>query len=111
MNKYSQIALKAAKYVKEGLNPEEAWEKASCEIFEKGSNSQKKGCPKNAFIGLYGINTNSKNAQYAIKALNYLKDNKINDITTKELWDIVGVGISHNHQMNVVLALYKEGMI
>lgn len=109
MNNYSKIALMAAEEIKLGLSPQEAWDKSSCKVFEKGSSSQTKGCPKNAFLGLYGINTNSKNAQYAIKALKYLRNNS-SPISPKDLWNIVinGENKSHNSQMNVVLSLFEN---
>lgn len=111
MGKYGEVAVKAAQYIKEGKDPLPAWEKASCEIFEPGSSSQKKGCPKNAFLGLYG--GRGKNATYAQTALAYLKANPLQSITADELWAIVMSGTRkvHNHQMDVVLSLYKEGLI
>ena len=62
MNKYAQVALIAAERIKNGMPPRAAWEKASCEVFPKGSDSQAKSCPKNAFLGLYGPTANTKNA-------------------------------------------------
>ena len=53
MNKYAQVALIAAERIENGMQPRAAWEQASCKIFPKGSASQTKGCPKNAFFGLY----------------------------------------------------------
>ncbi len=113
MNKYAQTALIAAKQVKTGMSPEAAWEKASCEIFEQGSPSQRKGCPKNAFLGLYGVNVQSKNAQYAINALRYLRTCTSTKITPGELWQIIlpGEYKAHNSQMDVVLVLYREALI
>lgn len=106
MNKYAIIALKAAALVDTGIDPKSAWEISSCEVFAKGSASQKKGCPKNAFLGLYGINTTTKNAVYAVKARERLSQNNTN-ITPNQLWKIVMAGEqkAHNHQMDVVLAL------
>lgn len=112
MNKYAKIALLAAKDVELGIDPVIAWEKASKIIFTSGSSSQKKGCPKNAFLGLYG--GKGKNAEYAQKALNYLKANKSNEqISEIDLWNIVteNVGKSYNSQMHVVKALFKEKYI
>lgn len=113
MNKYAQTALIAAKYVRNGISPEKAWYKASCEVFKEGSSSQKKGCPKNAFLGLYGINTDSKNAQYALTALSYIREHSFSDINPKELWKIVlsGENKAYNSQMHIVIVLYKEGFI
>lgn len=111
MGKYGEIAVKAAQYVNDGNEPLVAWEKASCEVFKHGSSSQKKGCPKNAFLGLYG--GKGKNAAYAKTALSYLKSNSSKNVTAVELWTIVMSGVHkvHNHQMDVVLTLYKEGLI
>lgn len=114
MNKYAKIALIAAKYMNNAkMTPEAAWEKASCEIFEKGSPSQRKGCPKNAFLGLYGVNESSKNAQYAIRALHYLRTCSSIDIAPTRLWSIIlrGESKAHNSQMDIVLALFREGLI
>lgn len=104
------IAVKAARYVKEGYEPLSAWEKASCEIFERGSSLQKKGCPKNAFLGLYG--GKGKNAEYARIAWSYLEANPNEYVTASELWEIVMSGNqkAHNSQMDVVLALYNVGL-
>lgn len=67
MNKYTQVVLLAAEHIKNGMLPRAAWEQASCEIFPKGSASQVKGCPKNAFLGLYDPTVNTKNAAYAMR--------------------------------------------
>ena len=111
MGKYGEIAVKAARYISGGSEPRPAWEKASCEVFTPGSSSQKKGCPKNAFLGLYG--GKGKNATYAQNALAYLKDNPNINISENELWAIIMSGNqkAHNNQMDVVLSLYKEGLI
>ncbi|NLD46886.1 MAG: hypothetical protein GX660_06760 [Clostridiaceae bacterium] len=111
MNKYAQVAVNAGFYVKEGMTPDYAWKKASCEIFEPGSSSQKKGCPKNTFLGLYG--GQGINAEYARKALNYLRSNNISEIEPEELWIIINEGTkkAYNQQMHVVIAMYKAGLI
>lgn len=112
MNKYATTALKAAELIRSGLDPRSAWERSSCLYFEAGSSGQKKGCPKNAFLGLYGINPTGKNAIYAITALNYLKHNP-RETSVDRLWEIANNGskIKHNSQMNVVLALWQSGYI
>lgn len=107
MNKYAIIAQNAATLVQPGSEPSVAWETASCQVFTPGSASQKKGCPKNAFLGLYG--GTGKNATYAQKALQYLRQNPNTSVTPFELWNIVLTGESkcYNSQMDVVLAAYK----
>jgi len=83
INKYAQIALIATDYISKGVYPSEAWEKASNEIFENGSSSQKKGCPKNG--------------NYAIRALEYLKRNNNGNIKVSELWEIATQGETKKH--------------
>ncbi|SHH41964.1 DUF6979 family protein [Tepidibacter thalassicus] len=126
MSKYEKCAIKAINLIKSGKinNPRNAWERASSEIFGKGTTGQLKGCPKSAFLGLceegiikgisHGKYTKSKkNKNYAIKAIKillkepYLKNNK------KELWNrvIENNKISHNYQMDVVIALWNNNLI
>jgi hypothetical protein len=113
MDKYAHVAIIAANYIQNGLSPQQAWEKASCEVFPKGSTSQKKGCPKNAFLGLFEVNTDSVNAIYAMNARKYLAANPTRRVTPGELWKIVmnGRAKRHNSQMNVVLALYENNLL
>lgn len=112
-NKYAQISLIAAKYVNNGICPVEAWEKASCEIYEKGSFSQKKSCPKHTFLSLYDQSAQSKNADYAREALQYLREHTSITTTPKELWNIILKGEikTYNSQMDIVIALYQEGFV
>lgn len=111
MGKYGDTAVKAVDFINEGMEPEKAWIKACDIFFERGSASHSKGCPKSAFLGLYG--GKGKNAEYAQSALQYLKDNSVQDISQVELWEIVmnGEKKSHNGQMDVILSLYKSGLV
>lgn len=113
MKKYAETAIKAAELIVSGSDPESAWEKASCIVFIPNSTSQKKGCPKNAFLALYGVKTKGKNATYALNALHYLKNNPAKSITEDELWDIAldGEQKTYNSQMAVVLALWEAGYL
>jgi hypothetical protein len=114
-SKYAETAIKAVGYINAGLSAEQSWEKASCEIFIKGSTSQKKSCPKNAFIGLFENNprvVESKNAVYAKKALLILQRNPNQKYSKSELWSLVIDGPkAHNSQMDVVLGLWNKGLI
>lgn len=112
MNKYAQTAILAAQYVQTGDSPVQAWEKASCEIFALGSASQKKECPKNAFIGLY-TDSDTLNAHYAQEGLTYLRRHSPEDISPRKLWEIITErsGKSYNSQMDVVIALYKKHLV
>ena len=113
MNKYAQIALLAADLVDKGDDPVAAWEYASCSVLKKGSSSQTKSCPKNTFLGIYGVNTTSKNGMYARKAKEWLDNNPETDITAEKLWEIVmdGEEKKHNSQMEVVLELHRNKKI
>ena len=115
MNKYAQAAVRAANYVKNGLDAEKAWEKASCEFYEKNSPSQKKSCPRLAFLGLFSKNQRTRNytgAVYAQNALSILKSNPNREYSKKELWALVtGEPKAHNAQMDVVLALWNNRLV
>lgn len=106
------------------ISPSEAWERMSIKNFGEGTSSQKKGCPRGAFLGLCqegyikGISkrvctSSNKNKQYAIEAVNTLKQSSAlaNDIMG--LWRIIlnGKSIKHNSQMDVVVSLWKRGLI
>ncbi|MFC4321326.1 DUF6979 family protein [Litchfieldia salsa] len=128
MSKYSQAAIKAVQLVNTGVveSPIHAWERATSELFGPGSWGQKKGCPKNSFLGLceeglveniprgtYISRKNSKNKDYAIKAVNIVREqpNLLDDLT--ELWKQVteGNGISYNYQLDVVKELIEKKYI
>jgi len=113
--KYGEVAVKAFEYMRSELEASSAWERASCEVFEKGSSSQTKGCPRNAFIGLVSDNPDaqkSKNAIYALDALEILRSNPTRNYSKKELWELaVGQPKKHNSQMDVVLALWDNKLV
>ncbi|MGE6666670.1 DUF6979 family protein [Paenibacillus xylanexedens] len=127
MGKYGDAAVRTVKYLSEHKqdSPNKAWDEVTIQIFGEGSSSQKKGCPKNTFLGLCeegllegiprGIYTNSKkNKGYGLKAVKILgKIDKDKDINQRVLWKevIEDQDIKYNSQMDVVLALWREGMI
>ncbi len=121
-NKYGQTAIKAVEIHKTINCPKEAWKQAALEEMSSQS-AQVKGCPKSAFLGLCetgfvkgipkGDYTRSKkNKIYAIDAINILKRDGNLSLSAIELWEMINKnGISHNSQMDVVLALWKEKLI
>lgn len=124
--KYAKSVLNAVSLIRTGIikSPVMAWEKSTSEIFGKGSPSQIKGCPKNAFLGLCetgrvtGIDKGNytrsqKNKGYALEALRILQSNPGFSDSPKELWEKVvgGKDIVHNSQMDVVLALWRSGYL
>jgi hypothetical protein len=102
----------------------EAWERAVVEVFPDSPSSQEKGCPKGAFLGLCqeglvkgveeGEYTSSQhNRAYAVRAVKLLSENSALAHDMKQLWSAVlgGEEKVHNHQMDVVLSLWAEGLI
>lgn len=126
MGKYGQAAIEATEMLtsKTVNEPERAWEIATIKEFGKGTTTQKKGCPKDTFLGLCengliknvlsGNYTKSKkNKLYAIRAIKFLKDKPELAKNATALWqEVMGNEIkSHNCQMEVVISLWNEGLI
>jgi hypothetical protein len=125
MNKYGEAAIKAVELVESGTNmdPRDAWELVGNDIFADCPSCRSKGCPKNAFLGLCeeglvkgipkGSYTGSqKNKSYALKAIDVLKENPDLASNPNNLWtEVISEPKSHNSQMNVVIALWKNGLI
>lgn len=124
--KYAKAALNAVNLIKTGTikSPVEAWEKATSDIFGKGSPSQIKSCPRGAFLGLCeegrvtGIDKGNytrslKNKGYATEAIRILEGNPGFTGSPKELWEEVvdSKDIVPNSQMDVVLALWRNNNI
>lgn len=125
MGKYGQAALLAVELIRNQTtkDPKEAWEIAGCEIFGKGTSSQKKGCPKETFLGLCqkglikgivaGNYTSSvKNISYALKALELI--NRENELIKNKslLWKLVTDNkINQNGQLDVLISLYTENYV
>lgn len=125
MDKYAQAALMAAKniIIDKNISPIAAWEDATMKLFGPGS-SQKKSCPKCAFLGLCeeglinGIPTGNytrgeKNKTYAVRVVKYIKEQNQKNFDKNELWRYAtnGSGIKHNSQMDIVLELRKEDLL
>jgi len=128
MNKYNQAAIKAVELMHKDLchSPIEAWKIATAEVFGEGTWGAKKGCPKNAFLGLceegyikgissgvYNSRRDSKNKRYVVKAASIIKEQPDFLNNKKELWNQVTEGnrISHNYQLDVLEALWKRDYI
>ncbi|OMD48470.1 DUF6979 family protein [Paenibacillus odorifer] len=124
MNKYAQSAIRAVELCKLKVSPIDAWNTATLEHYKRDSDSQKKGCPRYAFLGLceeglikgvrsgtYILKSKNKNKVYAVKAVELLKANPELAKDKKRLWNEVVKGDKkHNSQMNVVLALWGNGL-
>ncbi len=125
-SKYGFAAINAVKLMKNGVveNPRIAWEEALSKYCERGSHSWKKSCPRGTFLGLCeegyvkgiskGSYTNSKkNKSYGIEALKILKKNPKLINNKSQLWRKIPKykEIGQDHQLDVVIALWNEGMI
>lgn len=128
MNKYGNAAINATQMFnnKAANTPQDAWIQTTIELFGANTHAQRKGCPKNAFLGLceeglvggipmgnYTHRSDSLNKAYAVQAVKLLKANPELANDKKRLWREVmnGVKKSHNSQMDVVLALWESGLI
>ncbi|WP_051263871.1 DUF6979 family protein [Tenacibaculum ovolyticum] len=122
MNKYVKTAIECVENFKDSNCIKEIWGKHVKENFDTKS-SQEKCCPKNAFLGLCedglvkgipkGKYTKSiKNKEYALQAIDILKQNTQTTFLPKELWEQLELGDkNHNSQMDVVLGLWEKGYI
>ena len=126
MGQYGTAAVEAVRLYSRGLarSPPDAWEQATSRLFGRGTSSQRKGCPRNAFLGLCeeglvkgvepGNYTQSqKNKRYAIDAVAVLQQRPSLAGNRNLLWSEVLAGESkkHNSQMDVVIALWDAGLI
>ncbi len=126
MSKYGIAAVEAVGLYRQGESesPEEAWEKATAKAFGAGTESQRKACPRGAFLGLCeegliegikpGQYTRSqKNKKYAINAIRALRKDPTLSNNLNALWNTVlgGASKQHNSQMDVVIALWNEKLI
>ena len=127
MGKYGAVAVRAAVLVREGecASAGDAWIRAAREAFPGKEPSQRKACPKGAFLGLcedglvvgvpagrYGAG--AENKSYAIAAVALLRKNPFAAVDgPRELWHRVMAGREKkpNHQMDVVLALWARSLI
>lgn len=125
MSKYAQAAIDTVRknQGKSSLDMRQEWDKTMMEYFPTQKPSRVKGCPRNAFLGLseegliigipagdYGVRKGNVNKQYAVDAVTLLKAGDEPD--KKQLWAVVAdAKKALNHQMDIVLALLREGML
>jgi hypothetical protein len=126
MGKYGISAVEAVRLYTQRVahSPRDAWERATSSTFGAGTASQCKGCPRDAFLGLCeeglvkeiepGNYTQSeKNKRYAVDAVAILRQRPLLGASPGLLWSEVLQGESkkHNSQMDVVIALWRNGLI
>jgi hypothetical protein len=127
-NKYGQVAVKAARMLIKypGTPPEEAWSKATKEIFFDSSSSQTKSCPKATFLGLceegyvQGVQKgkytkSTKNKNYVLRIVEFIKVHPMNEYDKEELWSyatrVETSPLKQNQQIEVVLALKDANLL
>ena len=122
-NRYGEAALLAARSSSAGINPAARWDSAMEKLYPTSPTQQKKNCPRGAFLGLCeeglvkgipaGQYTTSKdNKAYVVRAAELLIEGK-QKWSISELWRAVADDPekAHNSQMDIVLALWKNGLI
>ena len=127
-NRYGEAALMAVRMETYGkaLTPAERWDDAVKKLYPTTPAGQKKGGPRGAFVGLCeaglvkGIAAGAgatltsagyRNKAYAVNAVELLRAGTHKTVT--QLWGAVTEGEPGDHasQMDVVLALWKNGLI
>jgi hypothetical protein len=122
-NKFGEAALIAARLeVPASVTAAERWDTAVRQLYPEKPYLQKKTAPRAAFLGLCekglvkGVPATEgggldKNRRYALQAVELLRAGTHRTVTA--LWTAVTEGddSAHNAQMDVVLALWKNGLI
>jgi len=123
-NRYGEAALIAARQGSSGIaDPAARWESAMHQLYATSATSRKKISPRGAFLGLCeeglvkGIPAGQYNASkdhkaYALQAAALLAEGT-RSWSTSALWQAVtnDPEKKHSSQMDVVLALWKNGLI
>lgn len=126
INEYGDVAVRAVEKIRSGTvgSPGVAWDEAAREVFPGRVFRQKKGCPRGAFLGLcdeglvLGVPAGSytrsiDNKAYALRAVELLRS--VPELAVqgrRALWNRVEAKArSHNSQMDVVLALHRNGLL
>jgi len=123
-NRYAEAALIAARQGSSGARkPEALWEGAMEKVYPTSPIARKKGCPRGAFLGLYeeglikGIpagrySASRDNKNYAVRAATLLREGT-QSWSISTLWKAVTgpATLEHKGQMDIVLALWKNGLI
>ncbi len=126
MSKYGEAAIDAVGLIATGgaKNATDAWITAVDRLFPESVASRVKNCPRCAFLGLCGEGlvkgipsgpfTRSKlNKRYAVDAVLLLRGRPALADDPRQLWQLVigGAPKVENAQMDVVVALWKRGLI
>ena len=127
MGKFGETAVLAAELMRKHANKigSDAWEVAVARKFPKSPSARAKSCPRGAFLGLCAAGLirsipselsakfTSTSGTYAVEAVGMLReDESLAAKGPKELWMLTsGADKVQNHQMDVVLTLWRHGLI
>lgn len=127
MSTYGNVAVEAVRNLQKwNGDPVITWEAAAKSAFPRSLSMQRKSCPRLAFFGLIAANlidgipakevvvrANSRNARYAVRAVEILRRTTRSLPDAQALWQkVIGRETKvHNGQMHVVLALWQTGQI
>ncbi len=126
MGKYGRAATMAATSLagSKSADPRAAWTSAVTGIFPDSPSSQTKGCPRDSFLGLCSMGAvvgvppgnytrSVKNKGYVSRALMELRSNPHLADDEDRLWEIAtnGAGKAPNHQIEVLVALWRNRQI
>jgi len=123
-NRYGEAALMATREgFSAGISPVARWESAMQRLYPSSPTAQRKSCPRGAYLGLCeeglvkGIpaghyTASQDNKDYAVRAAALLAEGK-QSWSVSALWRAVtnDPERAHNNQMDIVLALWKNGLI
>ena len=123
-NRYGEAALMATRQGSSAnISPVARWESAMEKLYPTSPTARKKSCPRGAFLGLCeegmvkGIpaghyTSSNENKTYAVRAAALLAEGTQN-WSRSALWQAVtnDPQKTHNSQMDIVLALWKNGLI
>ncbi len=125
MGQYGDTAVKATSLIRRGgYHPCDAWKTSAKRQFPTQKSSEKKGCPRAAYLGLYeagivcgvppGNYTRSVlNKQYALEAVRLLCSDPSLASDKNRLWKkaLKGEDKVENDQMDIVLTLWRKRLI
>lgn len=123
-NRYGEAALMATRRGSStDIDPVARWESAMKQLYPTSPAARRKSCPRGAFLGLCeeglvkgipaGHYTSSKeNKAYAVRAAALLAEGA-QSWSRSALWQAAANDPekTHNSQMDVVLALWKNGLV
>jgi hypothetical protein len=121
---YGDVAVGAVHRFASGAarNLRMAWAQEAEQTFGAGSRAEKV-CPRTAFLALCAegvvkgvpagdyVDTSLPNCEHALSALSLLREGAAQFESGRALWQALGVSKAYNQQLDVVLALWRAGLV